>query len=133
MKCPKCDYLGFETGDRCRNCGYDFSLLSVVDPAPPDYEIHPAAVDDVPVHLIDEMLDTRVESRSHDTIDSGAADALALAIRLTPESPSTVVETPANESGLPLFTPAAQDDDEPLIKLPAVSYTHLTLPTNREV
>src|SRR5687768_18063365 len=21
MKCPKCDYLGFETGDRCRNCG----------------------------------------------------------------------------------------------------------------
>jgi uncharacterized RDD family membrane protein YckC len=26
MKCPKCDYLGFETTDRCRNCGYDFSL-----------------------------------------------------------------------------------------------------------
>ena len=26
MKCPKCDYLGFETGDRCKNCGYDFSL-----------------------------------------------------------------------------------------------------------
>ena len=27
MKCPKCHYLGFDTGDRCRNCGYDFSLL----------------------------------------------------------------------------------------------------------
>lgn len=26
MKCPKCEYLGFESGDRCRNCGYDFSL-----------------------------------------------------------------------------------------------------------
>lgn len=26
MKCSKCGYLGFETGDRCRNCGYDFSL-----------------------------------------------------------------------------------------------------------
>jgi uncharacterized RDD family membrane protein YckC len=26
MKCPKCGYLGFETTDRCRNCGYDFSL-----------------------------------------------------------------------------------------------------------
>src|SRR5687768_16466291 len=26
MKCPKCAYLGFETSDRCRNCGYDFSL-----------------------------------------------------------------------------------------------------------
>ena len=28
MKCPKCSYLGFETGDRCKNCGYDFSLLA---------------------------------------------------------------------------------------------------------
>ena len=27
MKCPKCQYLGFETGNRCKNCGYDFSLL----------------------------------------------------------------------------------------------------------
>src|SRR6185295_17185089 len=28
MKCPKCNYLGFETGDRCKNCGYDFSLMA---------------------------------------------------------------------------------------------------------
>jgi uncharacterized RDD family membrane protein YckC len=27
MKCPKCSYLGFETGNQCRNCGYDFSLI----------------------------------------------------------------------------------------------------------
>ena len=26
MKCPKCGYLGFEHVDRCRNCGYEFSL-----------------------------------------------------------------------------------------------------------
>lgn len=26
MKCPKCGYLAFATGDRCRNCGYEFSL-----------------------------------------------------------------------------------------------------------
>ena len=26
MKCPKCGYLGFETTERCRHCGYDFSL-----------------------------------------------------------------------------------------------------------
>jgi len=30
MKCPKCGYLGFEHADRCRNCGYDFSLASTV-------------------------------------------------------------------------------------------------------
>jgi uncharacterized RDD family membrane protein YckC len=35
MKCPKCGYLGFETGDRCRNCGYDFSLA----PAPSDGDL----------------------------------------------------------------------------------------------
>ncbi|MGE0464496.1 MAG: RDD family protein [Vicinamibacterales bacterium] len=28
MRCPKCGYLGFEATDRCRNCGYDFSLAS---------------------------------------------------------------------------------------------------------
>jgi uncharacterized RDD family membrane protein YckC len=27
MKCPKCQYISFDSGDRCRNCGYDFSLV----------------------------------------------------------------------------------------------------------
>jgi len=30
MKCPKCGYLGFEDVDRCRNCGYEFSLAEPV-------------------------------------------------------------------------------------------------------
>jgi hypothetical protein len=33
MKCPKCNYLGFEPADRCRNCGFDFSLAPTNDPA----------------------------------------------------------------------------------------------------
>ena len=32
MKCPKCGYLGFDDVDRCRNCGYDFSLVTAPDP-----------------------------------------------------------------------------------------------------
>ncbi|MBZ5556831.1 MAG: RDD family protein [Acidobacteriia bacterium] len=32
MKCAKCGYLGFEHADRCRNCGYDFSLASAPGP-----------------------------------------------------------------------------------------------------
>lgn len=28
MKCPKCSYVGFEEVDRCRHCGYDFSLAA---------------------------------------------------------------------------------------------------------
>jgi uncharacterized RDD family membrane protein YckC len=34
MKCPKCGYLGFEQVDRCRNCGYDFSLAKSTSPLP---------------------------------------------------------------------------------------------------
>ncbi len=26
MRCPKCDYIAFDSGERCRNCGYEFSL-----------------------------------------------------------------------------------------------------------
>ena len=26
MRCPKCRYITFDSADRCRNCGYDFSL-----------------------------------------------------------------------------------------------------------
>jgi uncharacterized RDD family membrane protein YckC len=33
MKCPKCGYLGFESTDRCRHCGYDFSLPTHVPAA----------------------------------------------------------------------------------------------------
>jgi uncharacterized RDD family membrane protein YckC len=43
MKCPKCAYLGFETGDRCKNCGYDFSLIA----SPPQ----PAASTDADLEL----------------------------------------------------------------------------------
>ena len=39
MKCPKCDYIGFEPSDRCRNCGYEFSL-SRRDP-PSDLSLRP--------------------------------------------------------------------------------------------
>ena len=37
MKCPKCQYISFDSGDRCRNCGYEFSLS-------PDL-----ALDDLPI------------------------------------------------------------------------------------
>jgi uncharacterized RDD family membrane protein YckC len=26
MRCPKCQYISFDNSDRCRNCGYQFSL-----------------------------------------------------------------------------------------------------------
>ena len=47
MKCPKCSYLGFETGDRCKNCGYDFSLLAA-PPEPPDPDLNLQVPDELP-------------------------------------------------------------------------------------
>ena len=37
MRCPKCRYLGLDDFERCRNCGYEFSLSETVDP--PDLTI----------------------------------------------------------------------------------------------
>jgi hypothetical protein len=38
MKCPKCGYIGFDSVDRCKNCGYEFSLINqeTAAPAGPD-------------------------------------------------------------------------------------------------
>jgi uncharacterized RDD family membrane protein YckC len=41
MKCPKCEYLGFESSDRCRNCGYEFSLSAAPEPESPALELRP--------------------------------------------------------------------------------------------
>jgi resuscitation-promoting factor RpfA len=38
MKCPTCGYIGFESTDRCRNCGYEFAL-STPPPAPQDLSL----------------------------------------------------------------------------------------------
>lgn len=35
MKCPKCAYVGFEAADRCRHCGYEFSLIEPPAATPP--------------------------------------------------------------------------------------------------
>jgi uncharacterized RDD family membrane protein YckC len=38
MKCPTCGYIGFESTDRCRNCGYEFALSAPAAP-PPDLSL----------------------------------------------------------------------------------------------
>ena len=45
MKCPKCGYLGFEQADRCRNCGYDFSLAPAA--SVPELSLHDQRTSDV--------------------------------------------------------------------------------------
>ena len=121
MKCPKCSYLGFETGDRCKNCGYDFSLMAASIPPSVDAELKMREPEDsqpAPDMWLDRidtgLADVAVRAAPESTVVSAASTAVA----------STAVATsapapPARDLSFPLFSPRSDDDDEPLIKLPA--------------
>jgi uncharacterized RDD family membrane protein YckC len=49
MKCPKCGYIGFETADRCKNCGYEFSLAAAPAASAPELPIVPPGDDGGPL------------------------------------------------------------------------------------
>jgi uncharacterized RDD family membrane protein YckC len=111
MKCPKCGYLGFEHVDRCRNCGYDFSLTSPADT--PDLSIRR---DTSPTPLEDLAL-----------LDAGLASNDARAELVLPDLDGAAAAPSARRSGkdastpgeLPLFGGPPGTDDEPLITKPS--------------
>src|SRR5688500_10998499 len=116
MKCPKCNYLGFETGDRCKNCGYDFSLIESSEPA--DVEV-----------------DLRLQLGAGETLETPAwleqVDRGLAQVDVPPPQPAPGPEPAVRkphaaaasqrvyETPLPLFARSpAETRDEPLIKLP---------------
>lgn len=109
MKCPKCGYLGFEPVERCRNCGYDFSLSqSVSVPELPirldGHDADPNPLDDLA--LVDAALagDTLIR---RDQPVSGLDRILGVRSR------------PAGSAELPLFGSPILEDDQPLITRPS--------------
>jgi uncharacterized RDD family membrane protein YckC len=96
MKCPKCQYIGFDQGDRCRNCGYDFSL-----------SIEPGDLD-LPIKTGDEAIGPFADFTL-------AKDASAPPAETSP----ALREQTVNRSELPLFRERLLDDDVPLVSLPA--------------
>ncbi len=133
MKCPKCGYLGFETVDRCRNCGYDFSLAV---PSAAATELPLRARDGTGAPLADLDLDlpdglAHADDASLDLdrlIGSDAPAEAPSAPARTPAAAADRLRTPAGPStpnpqatagrGLPLFSPAVDADDTPLITTP---------------
>jgi uncharacterized RDD family membrane protein YckC len=88
VKCPKCGYLGFESVDRCRNCGYEFSLTTP-----------PVELPELPI---------RSESEAGNPLDD-----LALIDAASPPPVSLPpFATVPPSSSLPLFS---RNDDAPLI------------------
>jgi uncharacterized RDD family membrane protein YckC len=127
MKCPKCSYLGFETGDRCKNCGYDFSLLSVAH-EPPDHDLNLHVPDDLPAGADRSWID-----RLHTGIDPVAEANEMPEPALAAPSPAMTIEPPVSavvrpEPSFPLFERHVDaEDDEPLIKLPATPRAPLSV------
>jgi uncharacterized RDD family membrane protein YckC len=133
MKCPKCSYLGFETGDRCKNCGYDFSLLAAAPAASPDPDLNMRVPEDLPAGTDRLWMDRLHMDRLHvDRLQSGAdlvdeAHEMPDVAVAAPEPPITlapsIVDPPAPvasaETAFPLFAPREDEDDQPLIKFPA--------------
>ena len=104
MKCSKCGYLGFETADRCRNCGYDFSLSTEYDL--PDLTLH------------------QDEEQSGNLDDFALVDAAAAPTPrarnsdyalMTESRPIARQPASASASAMPLFAPGI-DDDTPLTR-----------------
>lgn len=97
MKCPKCQYIGFDQADRCRNCGYDFSLSRDLETL------------DLPIRTGDEPLGPLADFRLG---DPAAVDA-------PPEPPRAGDRSAVPSRELPLFRDRVLDDDAPLVSLPA--------------
>lgn len=140
MKCPKCEYLGFETGDRCRNCGYDFSLaVAIAPPEQPELLLREAEPVQRDADRWLDQLEARLDNVRPAVSTSMPADPLA-AITLDARAPAPAVasassavppaprvpaaQPPARHvpsrivPALPLFQPGSADSDEPLIKVP---------------
>ena len=121
MKCPKCGYLGFETGDTCKNCGYDFSLIAPAPILTPDPDL--AIRSDDPQTGAPELWLDRLD-RSMDEVSRPYAKQEHLIG--VPESKPTPQPDP-----LPLFNPD-DPDDIPLIALPAAPRPPLAVRRNAE-
>jgi uncharacterized RDD family membrane protein YckC len=103
MRCPKCQYISFETSERCRNCGYEFSLA--------------VENDQIDVKI---ARDEPASSRGRDGTYS------ALDTPLNPHSERGVGRSLA-AADLPLFTDRVADDQAPLVTPPAVPRAPLSV------
>jgi len=109
MKCPKCDYLGFESTDRCRNCGYEFSLSATPAPDAQGLELRPALDLDriigAPTPDLPLFLGTTGDD-GQPLITTPARPRAPLGVRrATPEIPRARVRTPRSPEEMLFDTP----------------------------
>ena len=109
MRCPKCQYISFDSGDRCRNCGYEFSLSAdepQIDVTIGRDEPRPGRIHDLSLTALDAPLSS----------NRPAADA----DREPEPGRFGGARRPLTAADLPLFTDRVADDQAPLVTPPAV-------------
>jgi uncharacterized RDD family membrane protein YckC len=107
MKCPKCGYLGFEQVDRCRNCGYEFSLQSS------------SAIGDLPVRIDTPVIGPLADLPLVDAAAAPQPSRFSAEIGLDVERVFDRPQPPEpGASELPLFG-SPTSDDTPLITKPS--------------
>ena len=115
MKCSKCGYVGFDSADRCRNCGYEFSLAPTF--ALPDLPIRqdPAAVEG-----LDDLalIDAGTARRASSGFDAEFGRTPEESRPAPPSARGPSFATRPSASELPLFG-SPLEDDTPLITRPS--------------
>jgi uncharacterized RDD family membrane protein YckC len=109
MRCPKCQYISFDSGERCRNCGYEFAL-SATEEAPVEVKIGR-----------DEPSPGRIRDGVSPALDAPLAPAGRTGDvdrELSPSSPGAGRALTMRD--LPLFIERVADDQAPLVTPPAV-------------
>lgn len=124
MKCPKCGYLGFETTDRCRNCGYDFSLVEPAEPAPelPLQRLTTAPLGDFDLSKAEEAFPAeRLPAVDLDRVVGGEPEQVGVGGRPAGRRARSAERSAASaaDEALPLFTGEGRaSDDHPPIASP---------------
>jgi uncharacterized RDD family membrane protein YckC len=104
MRCPKCQYISFDSGERCRNCGYEFSLT----PGSASIDL-PIQTGEEPIGPLGDFA-LEVNARRGDNAGAALADTLKA-------SPPRPITSPFD---LPLFKERRTADDAPLVTPVAV-------------
>jgi uncharacterized RDD family membrane protein YckC len=108
MRCPKCQYISFDSGERCRNCGYEFSFSKddgdQLEVTIGRDEPRPGRVRDISLTELDTPLSLNRPARDTDPdLDVGPS-----------------LRRPMTAADLPLFIDRVADDQAPLVTPPAV-------------
>jgi uncharacterized RDD family membrane protein YckC len=108
MRCPKCQYISFDSSDRCRNCGYEFVLALDVKSL------------DLPIQTGDEPIGPLGDFRLSDGLSAADSPAPPPSAEAGPAASRAISERPITSSfDLPLFRDRGAGD-APLVTPPAV-------------